>query len=90
MASYRALVGIDYPPNKRAEAGEVVTDLPPQSVKWLLDSGLIEDSSKPAKKIEEPVVEPEMNRAIHGSTMKETAPEEPNAEVPASEESEAE
>ena len=93
MASYRALVGIDYPPNKRAEAGEVVTDLPPQSVKWLLDSGLIEDSSKPAKKIEEPVVEEpalEMNRAIHGSTMKETAPEEPIAEVPASEESEAE
>ena len=88
MASYRALVGIDYPPNKRAEAGEVVTDLPPQSVKWLLDSGLIEDSSKPAKKIEEPALE--INRAIHGSTIKETAPEEPIAEVPASEESEAE
>ena len=43
MARYRVLQGIDYPPNKRAEAGEVVTDLPPQSVKWLLDSGIVED-----------------------------------------------
>ena len=57
MASYRALVGIDYPPNKRVEAGEVVNDLPPQSVKWLLENNLIEDSSKPAKKIEEPKIE---------------------------------
>lgn len=60
MASYRATVGIDYPPNKRVEAGEIVSDLPPQSVKWLLDMGLIEDSSKPAKKIEEPTPEPEL------------------------------
>lgn len=57
MASYRAKVGIDYPPNKRVEAGEIVSDLPPQSVKWLLEMELIEDSSKPAKKIEEPKVE---------------------------------
>jgi hypothetical protein len=55
--SYKALTGIDYPPNKRVEAGEVVSDLPAQSIKWLLDSGLIEDSSKPAKKIQEPVIE---------------------------------
>lgn len=51
---YRVLAGIDYPPNKRAEAGAVVNDLPPQSVKWLLEMGLIEDSSKPAKAKEEP------------------------------------
>jgi len=44
MARYRVLQGIDYPPNKRAEAGEIVTDLPPQSVKWLLDSGIVEDA----------------------------------------------
>jgi hypothetical protein len=55
---YRVLAGIDYPPNKRAEAGAVVNDLPPQSVKWLLEMGLIEDSSKPAKAKEEtPVIE---------------------------------
>jgi hypothetical protein len=57
MARYRVLQGIDYPPNKRAEAGEIVTDLPPQSVKWLLDSGIVEDADKPTTKIVEPVVE---------------------------------
>ena len=57
MARYRVLQGIDYPPNKRAEAGKIVEDLPATSVKWLLESGIIEDSDKPAKKIETPVVE---------------------------------
>lgn len=47
MAKYRVLTGIDYPPNKRAEAGQVVEDLPAQAIKWLLESGLIEDASKP-------------------------------------------
>ena len=58
MAKYRVLQGIDYPPNKRAEIGDVVEDLPPTAIKWLLESGAIEDTSKPAKKIEEPKVEP--------------------------------
>ena len=57
MARYRVLQGIDYPPNKRAEVGDIVEDIPAQSVKWLLDSGIIEDTDKPAKKIETPVVE---------------------------------
>jgi hypothetical protein len=57
MAQYRALVGIDYPPNKRAEAGEIVSDLPGDAIKWLLEDGLIEDASKPAKKVETPVEE---------------------------------
>ena len=57
MARYRVLQGIDYPPNKRAEAGEIATDLPAQSVKWLLESGIIEDADKPSKKIVEPVIE---------------------------------
>jgi len=57
MAQYRALVGIDYPPNKRVEAGEVVSDLPGDAIKWLLEDGLIEDSSKPAKKVETVVEE---------------------------------
>lgn len=67
MAQYRALVGIDYPPNKRVEAGDIVSDLPGDAIKWLLEDGLIEDSSKPSKKetvveetpvVEEKVVEP--------------------------------
>lgn len=57
MAQYRALVGIDYPPNKRVEAGELVSDLPGDAIKWLLSDGLIEDSSKPTKKIEKAVEE---------------------------------
>jgi hypothetical protein len=58
MAKYRVLQGIDYPPNKRAEIGDVVEDLPATAIKWLLESGVIEDTSKPAKKIEEPKIEP--------------------------------
>lgn len=42
MASYKVLTGIEYPPNKRAEAGDVVSDIPASSVKWLLDQGIIE------------------------------------------------
>ena len=57
MARYRVLQGIDYPPNKRAEAGKIVEDLPAVSVKWLLESGIIEDADKPTTKIVEPVVE---------------------------------
>ena len=57
MAKYRVLQGIDYPPNKRAEIGDVVEDLPATSIKWLLESGAIEDSSKPAKSVEEPKTE---------------------------------
>ena len=85
MAQYRALVGIDYPPNKRAEAGEVISDLPGDAIKWLLEDGLIEDASKPAKKVETPVVE-------ETPVVKEEEIAEPVAEVTdeASEEGEAE
>ena len=79
MARYRVLQGIDYPPNKRVEAGEIATDLPAQSVKWLLESGIIEDADKPTKqqvveapKVEEPVIE-------------EPIVEEPKAEAPSAE-----
>ena len=41
-AKYRVLTGLDYPPNKRAEAGDVIDDLPGKSVKWLLSQGHIE------------------------------------------------
>ena len=51
MASYKALVGLDYE-GKRAEAGQTVDDLPSKSVAWLKEQGLIEPagaSSKPTK-----------------------------------------
>jgi len=46
---YRALVGLSYPPGKRAEKGDVVGDLPERSVKWLLASGKIERVGPPPK-----------------------------------------
>jgi hypothetical protein len=58
MAKYRVLKGIDYPPNKRAEAGAIVEDLPATAIKWLLEDGIIEDANKNATVVEEPVVEP--------------------------------
>ncbi len=74
MAQYRVLQGIDYPPNKRAEAGQVVSDLPAQAIKWLLESGAIEDASKPAKVQEEP------------KPIVESAPKVETDEVPVEEE----
>ena len=56
MAQYRATVGIDYPPNKRVEAGELVSDLPGDSIKWLLEQGLIEDLNAKKKETSEPVI----------------------------------
>lgn len=52
MTQYRAVVGIDYPPNKRVEAGEIVSDLPEKSAVWLLANNLIEevDGKKSSKK----------------------------------------
>lgn len=51
MARYRVLTGLNYPPDKRAEIGDVVEDLPAQSVKWLLADGYIEDADKPKKTV---------------------------------------
>lgn len=39
---YKVLVGLDYG-DKRAEAGDVVDDLPTKSVEWLLESRCIEE-----------------------------------------------
>jgi len=81
MAQYRALVGIDYPPNKRVEAGEVVSDLPGDAIKWLLEDGLIEDSSKPAKKIETVVEETPVVEVVEPVTeVTDEASEEGEAE----------
>jgi hypothetical protein len=52
VPAYRVLVGLDYPPDRRAEAGDVVEDLPGKSIKWLTEQELIEpaDKTKPAPK----------------------------------------
>lgn len=38
---YRALVGLNYG-DTRVEAGEIVSDLPEESIDWLLADGLVE------------------------------------------------
>ena len=57
MTQYRAIVGIDYPPDKRAEANSIVSDIPEKSAKWLLDQGLIELADGKNKIVKEEIVE---------------------------------
>jgi hypothetical protein len=47
---YVALTGIDFPPNKRIEAGEVVSDLPKEAVAWLLESKAIQRKGAASEK----------------------------------------
>lgn len=44
--AYRVLVGLSYPPDRRAEPGDVVDDIPPQSLGWLKHQGFIEPVRK--------------------------------------------
>jgi hypothetical protein len=55
VPSYRALTGLNYPPDKRVEAGDIVSDLPEKSIVWLLKDGFIEEVDKTAKKTTAPV-----------------------------------
>lgn len=56
---YKVLSGIDYPPNKRAEAGAIVSDLPKDAIAWLLQSGAIValSSTDSVEEIVEAVIE---------------------------------
>lgn len=40
---YMVLTGLSYPPDKHAEVGDVVDDLPSKSVQWLINEGHVED-----------------------------------------------
>jgi len=57
MTQYRVIVGIDYPPDKRAEANSLVSDIPEKSAKWLLDQGLIELADGKNKIVKEETIE---------------------------------
>jgi hypothetical protein len=41
MPQYEVKVGINYPPEKRAEPGDIVDDLPEKSLPWLLEEGIV-------------------------------------------------
>jgi hypothetical protein len=53
MQNYKVHAGIDYQ-GKRAEPGDVISDLPSGSVDWLLEQGIIEkiEPKKPPIKSE--------------------------------------
>lgn len=55
---YRVLNGLSYPPDRRAEVGDIVDDLPPKSVKWLLTKGHIEEADANARPTLAPTVVP--------------------------------
>jgi len=57
---YRVLTGLSYPPDKTAEPGDIVDDLPPKSAKWLLDQGHIENVGAADRPAPEPSPAPEM------------------------------
>ncbi|WWT39950.1 hypothetical protein [Microcystis phage Mae-JY09] len=47
--SYRVLRGLNYPPGRRAEPGDVVDDLPKGSIRQLIARGHIEPVKGPAE-----------------------------------------
>lgn len=44
---YQVLRGLNYPPGRRAEAGDKVCDIPEKSISWLLDRGYIKKTVAP-------------------------------------------
>jgi hypothetical protein len=58
MATYKALVGIEYG-DKRIEAGDTASDIPTKSVSWLTEQGLIELVEESNSKKSKVVVEGE-------------------------------
>lgn len=47
--AYLVLVGLNYPPDRRAEPGDIVTDLPAASVPHELEAGHITPVATPAE-----------------------------------------
>jgi len=60
MSSYTVLIPISFSPNRDLVAGEVASDIPTKSVKWLIEQGIIEpvEGKGPKAPVEEPVEEP--------------------------------
>jgi hypothetical protein len=52
MATYQVITGVSYA-GKRAEPGDIVTDIPAESRDWLLEQGIIEESASKSNKREQ-------------------------------------
>ena len=57
MSTYKVLRGISYG-NSRAEAGDIVSDIPAKSTDWLLEQGIIEPTGAPKPKAKPKASEP--------------------------------
>ena len=57
MPKYLVNQGLDYG-NRRAEAGDVVDDIPTKSISWLKEQGIIEPFDGVSKKKNDVEVEP--------------------------------
>lgn len=57
MPKYLVKTGLEFPPNRRVEAGEVTEDIPAKSIKWLREQGFIELLDATAEKTEKYVTE---------------------------------
>lgn len=42
MPKYLVKTGLEFPPDRRVEAGEIIEDIPAKSIKWLREQGMIE------------------------------------------------
>lgn len=42
MPKYLVKTGLEFPPDRRVEAGEITEDIPAKSIKWLREQGMIE------------------------------------------------
>jgi len=76
MAKYRVLIGINYPPNRRAEIGDVVDDLPAKSIKWLRESGAVALLDKDGNPVDEVPAEVPAEEPAPDTTPEEPAPAE--------------
>lgn len=83
MSDYTVQIGLDYPTaqgNRRAEPGDVVSDLPVSSVPWLLADGAISaDPAPPAPEVPAPAAEPAPAEVVDAARV--VAP--PDPQIPA-------
>ena len=87
--TYTILVGLDYPNaqgNQRVEAGDQVSDLPPQSIPWLLSTGAIGPvvpAEPPVTPAEVPAPAPEPPPAAPVAAPEVVTPPEPQTDAQA-------
>jgi hypothetical protein len=62
MPKYLVKTGLEFPPDRRVEAGEIVEDIPAKSIKWLREQGMIElvDATVEKEVVESKKVEKEV------------------------------